>query len=314
MKLYRLALTPKTAVRMNQSDTTLFRIPEHCPYTLKPGNTVTVKARGKREQFKGYVVSVGEKVVVKPKDGGMPYSVSPSSIIACSGGDDCTHKLTETSKKRLKQIGRYNDYKDELLAEARLKSFDMPAYGADITFVLPMPKTRCRWPKSRRKKLHMQIHQNEPDIDNLLKAYMDGLLKRDAGVSWFPGLKKVWVDNPTGWIDVRIPETLEDFIELAHEAYAFKLQCDRLTIDNYGEQNPDHSAAYNDWARSMASGESSMQVKPLSIGHIKAEAPPSKSSKNKIKCPCPCHKNPNIKHTNECCDHGYITIPFLLKQ
>lgn len=207
---FRLLLTPQTNVRATQRDKVLFRIPEECPYTLKVGNTITVVPKDKkRDSYKGIVHEIKERVV-RVKSGNIVYTHPRSTIVACDG-IDCKHKLTYDSARRLKRLERYNDYKDALLSEARRIGMDLPGIRGFVVFYMPMP---IRWNKKMRKEHHMKWHEREPDIDNMEKAFLDGLMKKDSGIAFLACGKK-WVDNPTGWIEVFIPEYVEDMIKIA---------------------------------------------------------------------------------------------------
>lgn len=219
MKLYRLQLTPETQVRTTQGDSVLFRIPSECQHTLKEGNTITVKGSKGKLDYKAVVVLIGDvktKVSVK----GRGYSVASDRIVACDG-INCKHKLSEAGRRRLKRIVRYNDYKENILTEAKRIGFDLPFQGASIYFFIPMP---VRWNKTIKLKMHGQIHRSRPDLSNLLKAMEDGLLKEDSFIGHYSGLGKYWVDSPSGWIDVIIDNEVYnpfgvDFIYNSNKPY-----------------------------------------------------------------------------------------------
>jgi Holliday junction resolvase RusA-like endonuclease len=239
MRTHRLLITPQTNVLSTQGDVILFRIPRECPYTLKVGNTITIKAKGTRPEFKAFVVRLDGKyatVTRKARKGTISanrqYKVTLSNIIACDGVD-CKHKLSSAGRRRLTRVERYNDYKEDLLTEAKRIGFDLPWVGACITFFMPMPKDR-RWTKQRRKDLHMKWKHSKPDIKNLLAAFEDGLMKKDEGIAFYSGLAKLWVDNPTGWIEVEEPETEEDFVKLARRHYQRTVEA-HVTSTKQGE-------------------------------------------------------------------------------
>lgn len=66
-----------------------------------------------------------------------------------------------------------------------------------ITFALPMPKS---WPKTRRASMTGHGHKQRPDIDNLLKAFLDALCEDDSHV-WDVHATKIWADSE-GYIRV----------------------------------------------------------------------------------------------------------------
>lgn len=118
-------------------------------------------------------------------------------------------KLRPAGLKRLLRIERYNNYKIDLLAEAKRKHFTPPAQGASITFYIPCPRT---WSKKKKKLYHGVFHQNTPDLDNLLKAWNDSLLSEDKFICHYHQICKRWVDNETGWIEVYISDPSEHTI------------------------------------------------------------------------------------------------------
>ena len=83
----------------------------------------------------------------------------------------------------------YRNYGDEL----RLK---LPRYKVPsklwIEFYLPMPKS---WSKKRKSEMNDTPHQQKPDIDNLVKAFLDHLCEDDAYVYNIKAAK-FWSDRP----------------------------------------------------------------------------------------------------------------------
>lgn len=112
-------------------------------------------------------------------------------------------KLRPAGLLRLKRLERYNNYKIELLAEAKKKGFTIPASGLCITFFLPMPKT---WSKKKKNLHHGLLCQSRPDVDNLLKSFADSLLVEDKFIANITVTKR-WVDFESGWIECSLVET-----------------------------------------------------------------------------------------------------------
>lgn len=106
-------------------------------------------------------------------------------------------KLRPAGLLRLKRLERYNNYKVELLAEAKKKGFSIPPAGLSLTFFLPMPKT---WSKKNKKLHHGLLCQSRPDVDNLLKSFADSLLVEDKFIANITVTKR-WVDCESGWIE-----------------------------------------------------------------------------------------------------------------
>ena len=89
---------------------------------------------------------------------------------------------------------RYWVYKDELvnLWEDR----ELPD-TFHVIFTMPMPDSRS---KKRRALLNGKQHQQKPDVDNLLKAFADCLLREDSCL-WDVRTTKIW--GQTGSIQLR---------------------------------------------------------------------------------------------------------------
>ena len=82
-------------------------------------------------------------------------------------------------------VERYWVYKDEL--RLRLPNYTLPQCLA-IEFQLAMPES---WSERKKQKFDGQPHQQKPDLDNLLKAWMDCFADSDAYVSEIHA-RKTW--------------------------------------------------------------------------------------------------------------------------
>jgi len=130
-------------------------------------------------------------------------SITPQTHVRATQGDSIffripREKLRPSGLKRLLRLERYNNYKLELGAEAKRKGFSMPPIGCSITFIIPVPKS---WSKKKKKLHHGRFHQSKPDLDNLLKAFMDSLMAEDKQIAHIE-LSKRWVDFEIGWIEI----------------------------------------------------------------------------------------------------------------
>lgn len=152
-----------------------------------------------------YIANVEKKIIL---------NVTPATHVRTTQNDKWffripREKLREAGLKRLERIEKYNNYKIELLAEAKRKNFDFPPQGACITFYIPVPKS---WSKKKKKQYHGKIHQSTPDLSNLLKAAEDALLLEDKYIGHYGELCKRWVDFESGWIEITIKEPTEQLI------------------------------------------------------------------------------------------------------
>lgn len=130
-------------------------------------------------------------------------NISPQTHIRTNTGDRIffripRSKLRPSGLKRLLRIERYNNYKVDLLAEAKRKRFTLSPAGMTITFYVPVPKS---WSQKKKTAHHGMLHQSTPDIDNFCKALFDSLVSEDKFVANI-SLTKRWVDYPTGWIEI----------------------------------------------------------------------------------------------------------------
>lgn len=130
-------------------------------------------------------------------------NITPQTHVRATQGDSIffripREKLRPPGLKRLMRLEKYNQYKIDLLAEAKSKRFALPPVGASITFFIPVPPS---WSKKKKKMHHGRFHQSKPDIDNLQKALLDSLMKEDKEIAHLE-VSKRWVDFDIGWIEV----------------------------------------------------------------------------------------------------------------
>lgn len=74
-------------------------------------------------------------------------------------------------------VQRYHAYKDTIRYE--LPSYELPPV-LKIEFHIAMPPS---WSKKKRAAMLGQYHQSKPDIDNLVKGFMDAFHTDDAHVA-----------------------------------------------------------------------------------------------------------------------------------
>jgi len=132
------------------------------------------------------------------------FLITPQTHVRATQGDRILFRIPESRRsdagtKRVNRLLRYNDYKISLLALAKQQRFTLPDEGAIIRFFLPMPKT---WRKPEREANRNNLHRKKPDLDNLLKAFLDSLFTEDKKVAHLGEVSKYWVDGDQGWIEV----------------------------------------------------------------------------------------------------------------
>jgi len=120
-------------------------------------------------------------------------------------------KLYPSGLKRLLRIEKYNNYKVNLLAATKEKHFTLPAQGLGVCFFIPCPKS---WSNKKKKRYHNTLHQSRPDLKNLLQAFEDSLFSEDKYIAHYSDLRKIWVDYPTGWIELTFSEPILEAIEM----------------------------------------------------------------------------------------------------
>lgn len=94
-------------------------------------------------------------------------------------------RMTRSDKwKKRPAVVRYHEYKDAL----RELNLDELPPRFDITFNIPMPTS---WSKKKQAEMFGKPHQQRPDIDNLLKAFLDALCIDDSYV-YDVSMRKRW--------------------------------------------------------------------------------------------------------------------------
>lgn len=123
----------------------------------------------------------------------MPTSTYP--IVPCPAPRQSRRDAWNPSDR----VMRYRAFRDE----CALRRVSVPAAGAAITFVLPMPAS---WSGKKKAAMLGQPHTQKPDLDNLLKALIDAVYRDqcDGVVHHYRDLRKVW-----GEVGAIVVETLD---------------------------------------------------------------------------------------------------------
>lgn len=94
--------------------------------------------------------------------------------------------------KKRPRVVAYRAFADELRKQASEQGFKL-CNGLYYEFHLPIAKSH-----SRNKKVAMvgRLHDQRPDLDNLLKAFWDALLEEDKAIGSIAGARKIWAFSP----------------------------------------------------------------------------------------------------------------------
>lgn len=77
-----------------------------------------------------------------------------------------------------KCVSQYWAYRDRVRLAAKLQHYRL-GETLDVTFYLPMPPS---WSRKKRAEMEHRFHRQKPDLDNLVKAFLDALTSDDSGV------------------------------------------------------------------------------------------------------------------------------------
>jgi Holliday junction resolvase RusA-like endonuclease len=98
-------------------------------------------------------------------------------------------RMTRSDKwKKRPCVIKYRKFCDALRLEAEKNNYS-PGNSLSLTFHISMPKS---WSKKKKAEMEGKPHQQRPDLDNLLKAFKDALLKEDSNVHTYITICKVW--------------------------------------------------------------------------------------------------------------------------
>lgn len=106
-------------------------------------------------------------------------------------------RATQRDKwKPSKAVQKYYGFRKELLLRARIEGIrDLPA-AVGFIFEIPMPPS---WSNAKRDRMRGQVHQQKPDLDNLIKAIKDAFTYKrhvdDSYVCTYLFAQKIWADE-----------------------------------------------------------------------------------------------------------------------
>lgn len=87
-------------------------------------------------------------------------------------------------------VNNYWAYKDSLVSKAISKRYKV-GKRLQIEFYLSMPKS---WSEKKKAKYDCSPHTQKPDIDNMIKAFLDCLCDNDSFV-WDIRASKRWAEK-----------------------------------------------------------------------------------------------------------------------
>ena len=102
--------------------------------------------------------------------------------------------------KRRPCVVKYFAYRDQLRAQAVEYGITLPN-AFSVTFSMAMPKS---WSKKKKAAPVGKPGQSKPDLDNILKGFMDALRTEDASV-YAVSASKFWSEQPGVVLAVRVP-------------------------------------------------------------------------------------------------------------
>lgn len=88
-------------------------------------------------------------------------------------------RMTQSDRwKERRVVSKYRSYCDELNLKARIQKFHL-SNELEILFYLPMPKS---WSRKKREEKNGFPHDEKPDIDNLIKGFIDAFKEEDKTI------------------------------------------------------------------------------------------------------------------------------------
>ena len=108
-------------------------------------------------------------------------------------------RMTQRDKwAKRKCVVKYFEFADKMREEAEEQHFRIND-AVEIEFRIAMPKS---WSKKKKIEMLGQSHTQKPDIDNLIKAVLDSLLKDDSGVHTVRARKYWGIDGQIKIINI----------------------------------------------------------------------------------------------------------------
>jgi Holliday junction resolvase RusA-like endonuclease len=108
------------------------------------------------------------------------FDVIPMGAVRMSQSDrwKTNPNHTDPNKRQRQAVTEYFEFKNKIKAQAEQMNFQLPEI-LDIVFLIPMPFT---WSEKKKVKHNKTKVMKRPDLDNLVKAFMDALSVEDGYV------------------------------------------------------------------------------------------------------------------------------------
>lgn len=100
--------------------------------------------------------------------------------------------ITPVPKPRMTRYSKWNKKNQDYfkwVSSLQLLNPKVDWDNLEIDFILPMPAS---WSDKKKKDYDGKPHLQTPDLDNLVKAFKDALLKQDSQVWKYDRIIKLW--------------------------------------------------------------------------------------------------------------------------
>lgn len=111
-------------------------------------------------------------------------------------------RMTQADRwKKRKVVVKYWEYADKLRTAAEEQGFKLSSKPLILIFSLKMAKT---WSKKKKAEKAGTPHDQKPDTDNLIKAFLDAMTDEDEAVWNIHGIK-LWTDEDSSIQVIEMP-------------------------------------------------------------------------------------------------------------
>lgn len=92
----------------------------------------------------------------------------------------------DVRKRQRPAVTRYFEFKNKVVRECNKVKYEIKN-SIDVVFFIPMPDS---WSLKKKEKMNGTPHKSRPDIDNIVKGFMDALKEQDGDVWWIKAEKR----------------------------------------------------------------------------------------------------------------------------